>query len=167
MCHHVIFYDFSRTKCGLCREAQYAIVGGCRDDYDGPEAIFQHAIVIWAQCSLTLTRSLNVKLLRLRAHWRDGHAPLEYWLDTPNSLYVIANTFNLCVVLIARFGSTTVLLLYSYLDRTAVTNTRWIPIALLHVQWKYHRSDRVSGWAEAYSDRIADWNTRYARAYPP
>ncbi|KAI5654452.1 hypothetical protein M9H77_31639 [Catharanthus roseus] len=32
---------------------------------------------------------------------------------------------------------------------------------------KYHYNDRVKGWSEPYSDRITDWNTRYARARPP
>ncbi|KAI5673884.1 hypothetical protein M9H77_14248 [Catharanthus roseus] len=47
------------------------------------------------------------------------------------------------------------------------THARWMPIAPLHVQWEYHCSDRVNGWAETYSDRIANWNTSYARAHPP
>ncbi|KAI5677561.1 hypothetical protein M9H77_08511 [Catharanthus roseus] len=47
----------------------------------------------------------------------DGPASYEHWLETPDSLYVIANAFNLCVILIAQLGSTTVLLLYSYSDR--------------------------------------------------
>ncbi|KAI5669409.1 hypothetical protein M9H77_19262 [Catharanthus roseus] len=36
-------------------------------------------------------------------------------------------------------------------------------------QWheEYHHSDQVSSWAEAYSDRIVDWNMRYAEVYPP
>ncbi|KAI5662053.1 hypothetical protein M9H77_21376 [Catharanthus roseus] len=37
-------------------------------------------------------------------------------MDTPDHLNVIANTFNLCIVLIARFGSITVLPLYSNMD---------------------------------------------------
>ncbi|KAI5647464.1 hypothetical protein M9H77_33469 [Catharanthus roseus] len=49
----------------------------------------------------------------------EGSTPINYWIDTPDQLYVIANTFNLCVVLIARFGSTTVLPLYSNMDCTA------------------------------------------------
>ncbi|KAI5662928.1 hypothetical protein M9H77_22251 [Catharanthus roseus] len=53
-----------------------------------------------------------------RIQWRDGHAPPEHWLDTPDSLYLIANAFNLCVVLIAQIGSMIVLLMYSYSDRT-------------------------------------------------
>ncbi|KAI5649584.1 hypothetical protein M9H77_35589 [Catharanthus roseus] len=55
---------------------------------------------------------------------------------------------------------------YIFLLSYVSTNARWMPIAPLHVQGEYHRIDRVSGWVEAYSDRIADWNTRYARAYP-
>ncbi|KAI5667515.1 hypothetical protein M9H77_17368 [Catharanthus roseus] len=48
----------------------------------------------------------------------EGSAPVDYWMDTPDHLYVIANTFNLCVILIARVGSTTVLPLYSNMDCT-------------------------------------------------
>ncbi|KAI5666388.1 hypothetical protein M9H77_16241 [Catharanthus roseus] len=44
-----------------------------------------------------------------------------HWLDTPDHLYVIANTFNFYVVLIARLGSTTVLPLYSNMDCIART----------------------------------------------
>ncbi|KAI5663199.1 hypothetical protein M9H77_22522 [Catharanthus roseus] len=51
-----------------------------------------------------------------RTQWQNGPAPLEHWLETPDSLYVIANEFNLCVILIAQLGSTTVLPLYSYSD---------------------------------------------------
>ncbi|KAI5657051.1 hypothetical protein M9H77_25844 [Catharanthus roseus] len=51
-----------------------------------------------------------------------GLAPLEHWLETPDSLYVIANAFNLCVVLIAQLGSTTTLPLYSYSDRPGATD---------------------------------------------
>ncbi|KAI5649846.1 hypothetical protein M9H77_35851 [Catharanthus roseus] len=40
------------------------------------------------------------------------------------------------------------------------------PLSPLHVQWEYHCNDRVSGWTEPYFDKIAYWNTRYARAYP-
>ncbi|KAI5657681.1 hypothetical protein M9H77_26474 [Catharanthus roseus] len=52
-----------------------------------------------------------------RTHWQNGPAPLDHWLETPDSLYVITNIFNLCVIFIARHGSTTVLPLYSYSDR--------------------------------------------------
>ncbi|KAI5650760.1 hypothetical protein M9H77_36765 [Catharanthus roseus] len=37
-------------------------------------------------------------------------------MDTPDHLYVIANTFNFCVVLIAQLGSTTAFPLYSNMD---------------------------------------------------
>ncbi|KAI5676604.1 hypothetical protein M9H77_07554 [Catharanthus roseus] len=53
-----------------------------------------------------------------KMNWIEGLAPVDYWMDTPNHLYVIANTFNLCVILIARFGSTTVLPFYSNMDCT-------------------------------------------------
>ncbi|KAI5667553.1 hypothetical protein M9H77_17406 [Catharanthus roseus] len=51
----------------------------------------------------------------------DGPASYEHWLEKPDSLYVIANAFNLCVILIAQLGSTTMLPLYSYLDRPGGT----------------------------------------------
>ncbi|KAI5676814.1 hypothetical protein M9H77_07764 [Catharanthus roseus] len=51
-----------------------------------------------------------------KINWSEGSAPVDFWMDTPDNLYGIANTFNLCVVLIARFGSTTVLPLYSNMD---------------------------------------------------
>ncbi|KAI5652855.1 hypothetical protein M9H77_30042 [Catharanthus roseus] len=53
-----------------------------------------------------------------RIHWPvDGPASYAHWFQTPDSLYIIANAFNMCVILIAQLGSTTVLPLYSYLDR--------------------------------------------------
>ncbi|KAI5668574.1 hypothetical protein M9H77_18427 [Catharanthus roseus] len=51
--------------------------------------------------------------------WEEDPAPYEHWLDTPDHLYVIANTFNFFIVLIVRLGSTTVLPLYSNMDCTA------------------------------------------------
>ncbi|KAI5668037.1 hypothetical protein M9H77_17890 [Catharanthus roseus] len=42
-------------------------------------------------------------------------------MDTPDHLYIITNTFNFCVVLIAQLGSTTILPLYSNMDCTAGT----------------------------------------------
>ncbi|KAI5678282.1 hypothetical protein M9H77_09232 [Catharanthus roseus] len=41
----------------------------------------------------------------------------QHWFETPDSLYIIENAFNLCVILIAQLGSMTVLPLYSYSDR--------------------------------------------------
>ncbi|KAI5676841.1 hypothetical protein M9H77_07791 [Catharanthus roseus] len=56
-----------------------------------------------------------------RKRWQDVRTSYEHWLETPDSLYVIANAFNLCVILIAQLGSTTVLPLYLYLDRPGGT----------------------------------------------
>ncbi|KAI5667008.1 hypothetical protein M9H77_16861 [Catharanthus roseus] len=51
-------------------------------------------------------------------HWPvDGPAPYAHWFETSYSLYIIANAFNLCVILIAQLGSMTMLPLYSYSDR--------------------------------------------------
>ncbi|KAI5649726.1 hypothetical protein M9H77_35731 [Catharanthus roseus] len=52
-----------------------------------------------------------------RIRWQDGPTSYEHWLEIPDSLYVIANAFNLFAILIAQLGSTTVLPLYSYSDR--------------------------------------------------
>ncbi|KAI5648842.1 hypothetical protein M9H77_34847 [Catharanthus roseus] len=54
-------------------------------------------------------------------NWEEGLAPANYWMDTPDHLYVIANTFNLCVVFLARLGSTTILPLASNTDGSAGT----------------------------------------------
>ncbi|KAI5649440.1 hypothetical protein M9H77_35445 [Catharanthus roseus] len=53
-----------------------------------------------------------------RIHWPvDGPAPYAHWFETPDSLYIIAYTFNLCVILIAQLGFMIVLPLYSYSNR--------------------------------------------------
>ncbi|KAI5648511.1 hypothetical protein M9H77_34516 [Catharanthus roseus] len=49
-------------------------------------------------------------------NWEEGSAPPEYWMDTLDHLYVITNTFNLCVVFLARLESTIVLPLVSNMD---------------------------------------------------
>ncbi|KAI5649554.1 hypothetical protein M9H77_35559 [Catharanthus roseus] len=101
-----------------------------------------------------------------RTQWQNGTAPLDHWLETLDSLYVIANAFNLCVILIARVGSTTVLPLYSYSNHPKGTLVIGLlteqqhfiqlqmydgyPIPPLHMQWVYRRGDRVSSWADAY-----------------
>ncbi|KAI5673389.1 hypothetical protein M9H77_13753 [Catharanthus roseus] len=104
--------------------------------------------------------------------WDEGPMPYEHWLDTPDHFYVIANTFNFCVVLIARLGSTTVLPLYSNMDCTTGTlcigfisdQQHFIQLQMrdgslshpMHVQWQYHRDVGVSGWAYHYYERIAE-----------
>ncbi|KAI5649826.1 hypothetical protein M9H77_35831 [Catharanthus roseus] len=73
-------------------------------------------------------------------NWEEDSAPPEYWMDTPDNLYVIANTFNLCVVFLARSESTSVLPLVSNMDGPAGTIFiglieecsslyRWMPFA--------------------------------------
>ncbi|KAI5661361.1 hypothetical protein M9H77_20684 [Catharanthus roseus] len=110
-------------------------------------------------------------------------APADYWMDTPDHLYIIADTFNLCVVFLARLGSTTFLPLVSNMDGNAGTifigfieeQKHFIqlhlrdecPLPPLQVQWTYHRDVRVSGWAVPYQDRILDWVARYHEMYPP
>ncbi|KAI5666324.1 hypothetical protein M9H77_16177 [Catharanthus roseus] len=110
-------------------------------------------------------------------------------MDTPDHLYVISNTFNLCIVFFARSESTTVLPHVSNMDGIAGTIyiglieelQHFIQIDILlslqlvdgcslpplQVQWDYHRDIRVSGWAAPYHNRMADWVTRYREMYPP
>ncbi|KAI5652938.1 hypothetical protein M9H77_30125 [Catharanthus roseus] len=93
-----------------------------------------------------------------RINWLvGGPAPYAHWFETPDSLYIVANAFNLCVILIAQLGSTTVLPLYSYSDRPEgtlvigfLTEERQFiqlqlndmcPIPPLHVQWIHHHSE--------------------------
>ncbi|KAI5682696.1 hypothetical protein M9H77_03924 [Catharanthus roseus] len=76
--------------------------------------------------------------------WEEGPAPYEHWLDAPDHIYVIANTFNFCVLQMR--------------DRC--------PLPPIQVQWQYHRDVRVSGWAEPYYERIAEWVRRSRAMYP-
>ncbi|KAI5675667.1 hypothetical protein M9H77_06617 [Catharanthus roseus] len=121
---------------------------------------------------------VHVNELVHRIHWPvDGPVSYEHWFETPDSLYVIANAFNLCVILIAQLGSTTVLPLYSYSDRPGGTlvidllteQQHFIQlndgclIPPLHIQWIHHRTEQVSNRVDSYQNRIADWNARVAR----
>ncbi|KAI5676337.1 hypothetical protein M9H77_07287 [Catharanthus roseus] len=63
----------------------------------------------------------RVTELIMKTNWEESSAPPEYWMDTPDYLYVIANTFNLCVVFLAQSESTTVVPLVSNMDGTART----------------------------------------------
>ncbi|KAI5676476.1 hypothetical protein M9H77_07426 [Catharanthus roseus] len=113
-----------------------------------------------------LEHSTNLFLVH-RINWLvDGPAPYAYWFETHDSLYIVANAFNLCVILIAQLGSTTVLPLYSYSDRPNGTLLQLNDMCLippLHVQWIHHHSEWVNNWADSYQHRIADWNERVAR----
>ncbi|KAI5653892.1 hypothetical protein M9H77_31079 [Catharanthus roseus] len=40
----------------------------------------------------------RVTKLIMQTNWEDSSAPREYWMNTADYLYVIANTFNLCVL---------------------------------------------------------------------
>ncbi|KAI5666607.1 hypothetical protein M9H77_16460 [Catharanthus roseus] len=55
-----------------------------------------------------------------KTYWEEGPVPYEHWLDTPNHLYVIANTFNF-YMLQMRDG---------------------YPLPPVQVQWQYHRDVR-------------------------
>ncbi|KAI5652728.1 hypothetical protein M9H77_29915 [Catharanthus roseus] len=63
----------------------------------------------------------RVTELIMKTNWEEGLAPPECWMDTPDHHYVIANTFNLCVIFLARSESTTVLPLVSNMDGPAGT----------------------------------------------
>ncbi|KAI5650558.1 hypothetical protein M9H77_36563 [Catharanthus roseus] len=113
-----------------------------------------------------------VTALIMKTNWEDSLAPRDHWMNTPDHLYVIANTFNLCVVFLARSQSTTVLPLVSNMDGPSGTIFVGLieelqhfiqlqlidgcPLPQLHVQWEYHRDMRVSGWATPYRNRMAD-----------
>ncbi|KAI5671442.1 hypothetical protein M9H77_11806 [Catharanthus roseus] len=58
----------------------------------------------------------RVTELIMKTKWEEGSAPPEYWIDIPDHLYVIANTFNLCIVFLTRSESTTVLPLVSNMN---------------------------------------------------
>ncbi|KAI5659719.1 hypothetical protein M9H77_28512 [Catharanthus roseus] len=155
----------------------------------GDEHQLEHATNMYLSL---LDSTERVNELIHRTQWQYGLALLEHWLKTPDFLYVIASAFNLCVVLIAQLGSTTVLPLYSYSDCPGGTlvigllteqqhfiqfycHLHFSPcltqlqmhdeclIPPLHVQWIYHRSKRVSNWADSYYEKIADWNAKSAR----
>ncbi|KAI5681265.1 hypothetical protein M9H77_02492 [Catharanthus roseus] len=63
----------------------------------------------------------RVTELIMKTNWEEGSMPHEYWMDTLDHLYVIAKTFNLCVVFLAQSESTTVLPLVSNMDGTTGT----------------------------------------------
>ncbi|KAI5654118.1 hypothetical protein M9H77_31305 [Catharanthus roseus] len=67
-------------------------------------------------CEQLFSSVERVSELIMKTNWEEGSAPPEYWMNTPDHFYVIANTFNLCVVFHARSESTTVLPLVSNMD---------------------------------------------------
>ncbi|KAI5672145.1 hypothetical protein M9H77_12509 [Catharanthus roseus] len=97
----------------------------------------------------------RVTELIMQTNWEEGSVPPEYWMNTLDHLYVIANTFNLCFVFLARSESTTVLPLVSNMDGPLGTIFIGLiqelqhfihlqlvdgcPLPPLHVQWEYHR----------------------------
>ncbi|KAI5649637.1 hypothetical protein M9H77_35642 [Catharanthus roseus] len=95
-----------------------------------------------------------------RTQWFDGPAPEEHWLEIPDHLYVIVNTFNFCVVLIAGLGSTTTLPLYSNSNSPSGTLLQlWdrCPLPPFNLQWEFHRDIQLRSLEEPYSVRIANW----------
>ncbi|KAI5682946.1 hypothetical protein M9H77_04174 [Catharanthus roseus] len=89
-----------------------------------------------------------------RTNWEEGSVPADYWMDTPDHLYVIANTFNLCVVFLAWLGSTTLLPLVSNMDGNVGTIfigfieeqqhfIQALPVSESH--WEYSRDSISSG----------------------
>ncbi|KAI5656352.1 hypothetical protein M9H77_25145 [Catharanthus roseus] len=139
------------------------------DDYQWPEirGRMLYELEHLTNMYLSLLRSIErVYELVHRTQWHNGPMPLEHWLETPDSLYVIANAINLCVILITQLGSTTVLSLYLYSDCPGGTLLQMhdgCPIPSLHMQWIHHHSKRVSSWADIYYDKITYWNARVAR----
>ncbi|KAI5668506.1 hypothetical protein M9H77_18359 [Catharanthus roseus] len=59
----------------------------------------RHHMYVYEQLFGSVER---VTELIMKTNWEEGSAPPEYWIDTPDHLYVIANTFNLCVVFLTR-----------------------------------------------------------------
>ncbi|KAI5683784.1 hypothetical protein M9H77_05012 [Catharanthus roseus] len=85
--------------------------------------------------------------------WEEGSTPADYWMDTLDHLYVIANTFNLCVVFLAQLDSTTVLPLVSNMDGSAGTlvigfieeQQYFIQLPVNESHWEYFRDSVSSG----------------------
>ncbi|KAI5656511.1 hypothetical protein M9H77_25304 [Catharanthus roseus] len=78
----------------------------------------RHHIHVYEQLFGSVER---VTELIMKINSEEGLAPPEYWMDTPDHVYVIANTFNLCVVFLAWLELTTVLPLVSNMDGPAGT----------------------------------------------
>ncbi|KAI5649758.1 hypothetical protein M9H77_35763 [Catharanthus roseus] len=78
----------------------------------------RHSMHVYEQLFGSVER---VSELIMKTNWEEGSAPPKYWMNTPDHHYVIANTFNLCVVFLARSESTTVLPLVSNMDGPAGT----------------------------------------------
>ncbi|KAI5683481.1 hypothetical protein M9H77_04709 [Catharanthus roseus] len=106
----------------------------------------RHRMHVYEQLFSSVER---VTGLIMQTNWEEGSAPPEYWMNTSDHLYVIANTFNICV--------TDILL----------SLVNGCPLPPLHVQWEYHQDMRVNGWAAPYRNWMADWVTRYSEMYPP
>ncbi|KAI5656402.1 hypothetical protein M9H77_25195 [Catharanthus roseus] len=118
----------------------------------------QYRMYVYEQLFSSVER---VTELIMKTNWEEGSAPPEYWMNTPDHLYVI---------------STTVLPLVSNMNGPAGTIfIRLIeelqhfihPFSPLQVQWEYHRDMQVSGWSAPYRNRMADLVTRYSEMYPP
>ncbi|KAI5672900.1 hypothetical protein M9H77_13264 [Catharanthus roseus] len=95
------------------------------DEHQWPEVrsrmVFELEHTTNKYISLFRSRERAYELIR-RTQWQNGPAPLDHWLETLDLLYIIANAFNMCMILIARLSSTTVLHSYSYSDRPGATN---------------------------------------------
>ncbi|KAI5673127.1 hypothetical protein M9H77_13491 [Catharanthus roseus] len=90
-----------------------------------------------------------------KSSWEEAPAPYEYWLDTSDHLYVIANTFNFCMVLTAHLESTIVLPLYSNINCTVGMLCIGFISDQKHFIQLYDVS--VSGWADPYYEEFAEW----------
>ncbi|KAI5673189.1 hypothetical protein M9H77_13553 [Catharanthus roseus] len=88
-----------------------------------------------------------------RTNWEEGSAITDYWMDTPDHLYVIVNTFYLCIVFLAQLGTTTVLPLVYNMDGNAGTifigfieeQEHFIQLAVHESHWEYSRDSIFSG----------------------
>ncbi|KAI5667406.1 hypothetical protein M9H77_17259 [Catharanthus roseus] len=79
----------------------------------------QHRMNVYLQLFGSVER---VTELIMKTNWEEGSAPPEYWMDTSDHLYVIANTFNLSVLQLVD----------------------GCPLPPLEVQWDYHRDIRAA-----------------------
>ncbi|KAI5652959.1 hypothetical protein M9H77_30146 [Catharanthus roseus] len=96
-----------------------------------------------------------------RIHWPvDGPASYEHWFETPNSLYVIANAFNLCDTNCTAWFYDCVTFVIGLLTEQQhliqLQLNDGCPIPPLHAQWIHHRTEQVSNLADLYQNRIAD-----------
>ncbi|KAI5654273.1 hypothetical protein M9H77_31460 [Catharanthus roseus] len=122
--HHNILRFFQEQDVGCAVSAQKIndVVAKIKKDRMQGRNMVEEVLCLSAHQGYTVFyRKCEESNLIKKTNWEEGSALYEHWMDTPDHLYVIANTFNFCVVLIAWLGSTTVLPLYLNMDCTAGT----------------------------------------------